>query len=211
MPSNITTFSSNNNSNINDKSIQDPTTYHGISKLYMEKLGNYYYKNYGTNFRSLRFPLIITPGETDNDNEIISFVNDVFMTGVKQIPYQMYIEQNVKLPVMYISDCIRGVVEFTEAGNSALSRRIYNYNGFILTPEVYIKQMSKTMKNKQITYDIKNYINDIVKTFPLTYNDSLAQKDWGWKPKITNEKLLCKTYVNDLVEIETRRNLYKNI
>jgi len=55
----------------------------------------------------------------------------------------MYIEPNVKMAFMYLDDCLRGTVEFLEAGNSNLSRRVYNFHGFSATPEDFIKETKK--------------------------------------------------------------------
>lgn len=44
---------------------------------------------------------------------------------------------------MYLEDCLRGTIEFLEAGNSTLTRRVYNFHGFSTTPEDYIKEVKK--------------------------------------------------------------------
>jgi len=58
-------------------------------------------------------------------------------------PYKMYIDPKVKMAFMYLEDCLRGTVEFLEAGNSKLSRRVYNFHGFSTTPEDLVKEVKK--------------------------------------------------------------------
>jgi len=46
---------------VHDNSFQTPNTYYGVSKIYMERLGSYYNKKFGVNFRCLRYPSIVSP------------------------------------------------------------------------------------------------------------------------------------------------------
>ena len=58
----------------------EPTTIYGVSKLAGEALCNYYYKKFGIDVRSIRYPGIIGcksipgGGKTDYDVDIFNFV-----------------------------------------------------------------------------------------------------------------------------------------
>lgn len=62
---------------------------------------------------------------------------------MKDEEYKMYIEPKVKMAFMYLDDCLRGTVEFLEASNSNLSRRVYNFHGFSTTPEDLTNEIRK--------------------------------------------------------------------
>jgi hypothetical protein len=56
---------------------------------------------------------------------------------------KIYLEPNIKICLLYMDDCIRGIIEFLEAGNSSLKKRVYNINGFSATPEDLVKETKK--------------------------------------------------------------------
>lgn len=64
VPSTIAAFGFNpdqNGENIPNDCFQRPKSIYGVTKVYMELLGEYHARRYGLDFRSLRYPGIISP------------------------------------------------------------------------------------------------------------------------------------------------------
>jgi len=60
--SSVATFGSlGQKRNVTIDAVQRPENMHGITKYYMEMIGNYHRTRYGTDFRCLRLPLIVSP------------------------------------------------------------------------------------------------------------------------------------------------------
>jgi threonine 3-dehydrogenase len=203
IPSTIASFGPNlEKIPVPDDVIQDPITFYGIGKIYQEKLGSYFFRKFGTDFRCLRYPAIISPYEYAG-NGSASYPTEMVHAALKGNVYNMYLEPDTTLPYMYINDCVRGTIELMEAANSNLTRRVYNFQGLSFSPQKYIKELKKVIPI-EVKYEIEPLRNNITKTWPVALNDSIARKDWGWNPKIDTTKKLIETMVMDIVSTQQK-------
>ncbi|WKY10400.1 hypothetical protein Q1695_002617 [Nippostrongylus brasiliensis] len=145
-----------------DLTIQMPTTIYGVSKVYAERLGEYYNHKFGVDFRSLRFPGIISatkPGGGTTDYAI-----QIFYDALEKGRHTCYLRPDTKLPMMYDTDCMASVVQFLATPAESLSHRVYN-----------------VMPHFEIEYKICDVRQAIADSWPRSLDDSQAKKDWGWR------------------------------
>ena len=102
---------------------------------------------------------------------------------------------------MYIKDCVRATIELIEAGNSYLTTRVYNINGFSLSAKQFMKELKKSIQINNIDYKIDNTKNEIAKSWTVNLDDDLSIKDWGWKPQILNTKKLMEALLMEIAEL----------
>lgn len=159
-----------------------PETVYGISKVAGENWANYYYRRYGVDVRSLRYPGIIgyqsMPGGGTTDYAV-----DIYHYAIQSKPYECFLSQDTSLPMLYMPDAIRATLELMEAPANRLSvRTSYNLAGMSFTPAEVAASIKKRMPNFKITYkpDFRQAIAD---SWPASIDDSAARKDWGWKPE----------------------------
>uniref|UniRef100_A0A0K0D3K3 Epimerase domain-containing protein n=1 Tax=Angiostrongylus cantonensis TaxID=6313 RepID=A0A0K0D3K3_ANGCA len=140
--------------NVPDSTIQAPTTIYGVSKVYAERLGEYYHHKFGVDFRCLRFPGIIStakPGGGTTDYAI-----EIFYEALKRGRYTCYLRPDTKLPLMYDTDCMASVVQFLSAPSKSLTHRTYNVTGFSFTPVDIANAIKKIIPHFEIDYSICN-------------------------------------------------------
>lgn len=164
------------------QTIMEPSTVYGISKQTGERWCDYYYKRYGVDVRSIRYPGLISyktpPGGGTTDYAI-----EIFHSAVKGEVYTSFLNEDTALPMMYMDDAIKATIELMEAdGNKINVRSSYNLGGISFTP----RELSEAIKSKVSEFRI-NYKPDfrqaIADSWPSSIDDSIAQKDWNWEHK----------------------------
>ena len=181
-PSSIAVFGPDTpRQNTPQNTIMQPNTVYGISKLAGEGWCSYYNKKHGLDVRSIRYPGLISyksePGGGTTDYAV-----DIFYEAIKHGRYTSFLSKDTELPMMFMEDAIRGTIELMDAPVENISVRAgYNFAAFSFTPEVLAEEIKKSIPEFDISYD-PDFRQEIANGWPASIDDSVAQKDWSWKP-----------------------------
>lgn len=181
IPSSIAAFGpSTPRENTPNDVIMRPTTAYGVSKVFIELWGEYYVKRYGLDFRSLRYPGIISsealPGGGTTDYAV-----EIFYEALKNKKYTSFLDKGTYLPMMYMPDCIKCTMDLIAAPAEKLVHRSYNITAMSFAPEEIAAEIKKHIPEFEITYE-PDFRQQIAESWPSSLDDSTAQKEWGWKP-----------------------------
>ena len=156
---------------------------YGISKYAGEFWCNYYNHRYGLDVRSLRYPGLISyksePGGGTTDYAV-----EIFYEALEEKKYTCFLKEDTYLPMMYMPDAIRATIELMEADAKNISiRTSYNISGMSFSPKEISKEIQNHIPEFTITYE-PDYRQTIAESWPQSIDDSIAKKDWNWKPDI---------------------------
>jgi len=162
------------------QTIIEPITVYGISKYAGEFWCNYYHQRYGVDIRSLRYPGLISyksaPGGGTTDYAV-----EIYHEALEEKKYSCFLREDTYLPMMYMPDAIRATIELMEAPANKISvRQSYNISGMSFSPKEITASIQKHIPDFTISYK-PDYRQNIADSWPQSIDDSVAEKDWGWK------------------------------
>lgn len=196
-PSSIAVFGPNSPKvNTPQYCIMDPDTVYGISKLAGERWCEYYFRKFGLDVRSIRYPGLISwkaaPGGGTTDYAV-----HIFHDALKKGSYQCFLSAGTELPMMYMDDAIRGTIELMDAPSENVKiRSSYNFAGMSFTPERLAEEIRKHIPDFYLSYTGYDQRQEIAAGWPQSINDSWAQKDWDWKPEFDIGKMTAEMIRN---------------
>lgn len=185
--------------------LQRPVSAYGVGKVYAELMGEYFTAKRGVDFRSLRFPGIISwktaPGGGTTDYAI-----DIFYSALKGETYTCFLKDDEMLPMMYMPDCLKSVVDILEADESKLKCRTYNVTAFSFSPAELADAIRKYIPDFKVVYEPDWEVRQkFAHSWPNTLDDSEARKDWSWNPSFTLDDMVKDMLKNLNVKLGTGR------
>ena len=175
--------------------IMEPTTVYGISKQAGERWCEYYFKKYGVDVRSIRYPGLISytslPGGGTTDYAV-----DIFYQAKLGNSYTCFLKEDTALPMMYMQDAIRATIELMEANSEKIEiRSSYNLSGCSFTPAEIVSEIKKIDSSFNTSYN-PDFRQEIADSWPDSIDDSSARKQWGWKEEFNLEMLVKTMFEN---------------
>jgi nucleoside-diphosphate-sugar epimerase len=170
------------------KTIMEPSTVYGISKISGEFWCNYYHEKYGVDVRSLRYPGIIS-WKTKPGGGTTDYAVDIFFKALEQGSFECFLSEDTCLPMMYMEDAVHATVQIMQVNANQINiRTSYNLSAMNFTPKELASAIHQHLPNFTISYK-PDYRQAIADSWPDSIDDTKAREDWGWSPNYTLSKM----------------------
>ena len=190
-----------------------PQTMYGCNKLYCEKLGIYYSRYHGQkhldahpphmlDFRAVRFPGLVS-ASTLPSGGTSDYGPEMLHAAAQGRPYHCFVREDTKISFMAMPDAIKSLLMLLDVPREMLSRQVYNIGAFAITAAEFRDRAVKAFPGAQITFEPNPRRQGIVDSWPEDVDDSLARRDWGWKPDYDVDRFFDNYF---LPEIRKRYN-----
>ena len=183
IPSSIAVFGPETpRDNTPQETILRPKTMYGLTKVAGELLGDYYVKKYNLDIRGCRLPGIISnktlPGGGTTDYAV-----EIFYSAIKNKKYACFVREDTVLPMMYMPDCLKAIIDLMEADFSKLKHHTdFNLAAMSFSAKELADEIKKHIPEFVCQYK-PDFRQKIADSWPKSIDDSSARKEWGWKPE----------------------------
>ena len=169
--------------------VQRPGTIYGVSQVTTELLSDYYFKKYGVDTRSVRFPGLISyvtpPGGGTTDYAV-----DIYYAAVRGEKFVCPIKKGTLMDMMYMPDGLHAAISLMEADPTRLVHRNgFNIASMSFDPEEIFQAIKRHKPNFEMEYDVDMLKQGIADSWPDSLDDSCARAEWDWKPQYDLESM----------------------
>ncbi|CAN5118044.1 NAD-dependent epimerase/dehydratase family protein [soil metagenome] len=173
--------------NTPQRTVLEPTTMYGVTKVSGELLAQYYFNKYSVDIRSVRYPGIISwkqePGGGTTDYAVA-----IFYEALRTGKYECFVNKETVLPMMYMDDAVNATIQLMDADPSKLTiHTSYNLAAISFSAEELTQEIQKHMI-VEVTYQ-PDHRQKIADSWPNSIDDSTARTDWGWQHKYDLSKM----------------------
>ena len=168
---------------------------YGVTKAAGELLCDYYCAKYDLDVRGIRYPGLIS-WKTEPGGGTTDYAVSIFYSAVRGEPFSCFVKPDTVLPMMYMPDAVKAMLQLAEADGDRLTHRnAYNLAAFSFSARELEETIRRHIPDLVVTYD-PDYHQAIADGWPSTLDDTAARQDWGWQPDYDLEAMTADMIAN---------------
>jgi nucleoside-diphosphate-sugar epimerase len=173
---------------INESTLQKPESMYGITKLFSENLGRFYFKKFGLDFRVIRYPTVIGLGaRTKHMSQYMSWMIE---NSLSNNPFDVWVNEDTRNPCLYYKDAVLALLMIHDAPIQNIKTRVYNLAGISLTAKEFVDEVKKYIPSAKIAFKPDPEIVKLMGKGFGFIDDTCAKKEWGWRMRYDMKSML---------------------
>jgi nucleoside-diphosphate-sugar epimerase len=141
-----------------------PSSIYGVIKIAGELLGEYFFRKFSVDFRSVRYSGIIS-AETPPGGGTSDYAVAIYYEAVQNGHYTCFVREDTVLPMMYIPDAIKGLISLAEADKSRLKHRTFDISAMSFSVQEQAESIRKIIPEFSIDNQ-PDYRQEIADSWP---------------------------------------------
>ena len=97
-----------------------------------------------------------------------------------------------------MQDAVKSLLMLMDAPHENLTYPVYNIAAFSLTAREFSEWSLKSFPEAKITFEPNIQRQGIVDSWPEDLDDSMARKEWGWKPDYDVERFFNEYFLPEI-------------
>jgi nucleoside-diphosphate-sugar epimerase len=190
---------------IDDRTIQRPSSFYGVTKTFGELLGGYYHRRFGLDFRGLRLPSVVGPGAKTAHMSIYNAWAIEY--PLKGLPYALACAPESRCPALYFKDAARALVNLSRAEPGRIRTRVYNLAGISppYSAAELVAVVGRHIPGARLTFEPDPLVLELLRELgELTIREDCAREEWGWAPAYPLDAMVA----DFIAEFEKNRAYY---
>jgi nucleoside-diphosphate-sugar epimerase len=181
---------------IDDLTIQRPTNFYGVGKLYCEGLGRWYMNKFGMDFRSIRYPATVGPNVRTPGHWMPPMIEDAIAGRPHECIYAPAGDPG--MPIIYLTDAARAADMVLQAPKEQIKMVNYCVSG--IPDAVSVNDMETILKKRypKTSISYQKPLGEIRVGGVIKFDDSCARNEWGWKPLYTTSEAVVERFEKDM-------------
>lgn len=171
---------------LTDDTAQWPDGLYGVTKMAVERLGVYYQRQQGLDFRCLRLPITISRHAPAGAASALA--SHAFIEAARGGEFTFRARPDTKLALIYVRDVLRAFADVLAAPAERLSQRVYNIGAMTVTPQQIAEAIQHRVPAARLKLEPDQAVANLLASWPGAIDDSAARRDWNWLPQFDLER-----------------------
>ena len=165
---------------------QWPENFYGVTKVAVERLGVYFKRKHGLDFRCLRFPLVLSPSAPQG--ALSAYPSHAFNAAFNGQSFRFPVAATTGISTLFLEDVTDSIVQFTAVETAQLSRHVYDLHGYYLTAGMVAEAVVQRFPHFDYSFEPIAAVDQLITGGPDNIDDGAARRDWNWQPQFDFDK-----------------------